>query len=227
MVAVSEAVSVVREVYKERTHTALEHSVYHTLDFTSILRSIIMADDALQDQDPQDWPIWCFRQWILHNYTHVVEAMHTQGGWEVWAQLELYFAMRNFIGGNNALAREKNQIWVHSPNDRVDFWFTWGAGDGNGQPYDHWGIELKCRTAAETHANFRGRVLGDFDKCNKTPAARPTVLYVVGISYDPYDYTGYGGNWAFQGHTWYSIVSDPAGQLSDMYLVWRRFEHNT
>ena len=144
----------------------------------------------------------------------------------MWAQIELYLAMKRALKGKGALKREETGIWPHSMDDRVDFWFDWGdAANPNKSPYRHWGIELKCRTVAQTHDKFMQKMFEDFDKCNKTPTETPTLLYAVGISPDPYDCTGYPEKWGLQGTPCYSKISNPAKKLPDIYLVWRRLEH--
>ena len=179
--------------------------------------------DAQLIQNPQDWLVAGFRNWINANYLHVQEAMRTRGGWEVWAQLELYFAMGPFVGGG--IEREQDHIWPQSPNDRIDFWLTWNGNDGNNKPFGHWGVEIKCRTALEGHERFLMRFLGDFDKCNQQPAAQhnPCAMYAIGISSDLADCSGYGA-WGHLGQTNYTVIPNPNG-AGNMYMIWRRFEH--
>lgn len=181
-----------------------------------------MADAQLV-QNPQDWLINGFRNWVNANYGHVQEAGQTRGGWEVWAQLELYFALNPFVP--NPVQREQNNIWAQSPNSKVDFWLTWNGNDANNQPFGHWGIEIKCRTASESHASFLMRFLGDFDKCNQEPAVQhnPCAMYAVGISSDLADTTGYT-SWGHLGETDYTIIQNPQG-AGTIYMIWRRFEH--
>ena len=80
--------------------------------------------------------------WIVNpiNNAHVREPMPSRGGWEVWLQLELLFASRPpviALKPLNTVDRERSQIWVNSPNDRVDFWFTWNGQDPNQAQYLH------------------------------------------------------------------------------------------
>jgi hypothetical protein len=180
-----------------------------------------------------DWFITNLCTWIGNNYLHVREAMDTQGGWEVWAQLELFFAFRQVqAAANNTVAREVGAIWPNQ-GDRVDFWFTWngaadgnGAANGNGNARRNWGVELKCRGRNGGHAKFLTDVLGDFQKCNQQ-VNRPlgqTVMYAVAISYDTADWAGYDPNiWP---NTFRTTIQPPGGGgLQNTYVIWRTFQH--
>ena len=186
-----------------------------------------MANPAQYVAVPQDWLMHGICTWMVDvtNHAHVHEAMLTRGGWEVWAQLELFFAFRSAVG--NAVDREVNHVWPNSPNDRVDFWFWWNLPDPNQQQNPRWGVELKCRTHAEQHAAFNGRVLGDFDKCNQQPDVAThgnTALYAVAISPDANDINGFDQfKWP---NTFYTTVQPPVQPApAPIYVIWRIFQH--
>ena len=188
-----------------------------------------MANPAQRVVAPPDWLIQKICNWIANptNNAHVREAMLSRGGWEVWLQLELLFAFRPLVialNQHNTVDRERNQIWVNSPNDRVDFWFTWNGQDPNAGQYLHWGVELKCRTNAESHSVFNGRVLGDFDKCNQQPnvaAFGRTAMYAVAISSDVNDINDF--NPFNYDSTFYTTV--PHAALPPIYVIWRTVHH--
>ena len=171
-------------------------------------------------QGPTDWLIGAVCKWIEndHNNGHVREAMRSSGGWEVWLQLELLFALRpqteNLQG---KLERERTHIWEQNPIDRIDFWFTWnGQQDPNGELLQRWGLELKCRTNAESHDTFSVRLHGDINKCTQKPATAQTALYVIAISHDREDIKDF--NQWYAEHTYYTEV--PLGGQSPIYVIW-------
>ncbi len=187
-----------------------------------------MANPAQYVGAPQDWLVQNICNWIAHvdNNAHVREAMRTRGGWEVWLQLELFFAFRREVATLNALNtvnREVPQIWPHSLADRVDFWFTWNGQDPNHGQYLRWGMELKCRTNIESHNDFNGKVLGDFLKCDQQPrdGHLRRAMYTVAISSDPNDINGF--NPFNAGNTFYTTVQDAL--LPDLYVIWRIVLH--
>ena len=185
-----------------------------------------MANPAHHDPAPQDWLIKEICTWIAIdiNNSHVHEAMRSRGWWEVWAQLELLFALRPGVAGIGEVDREVGGIWPNSPNDRVDFWFKWNAQDPNQQQNLCWGVELKCRTNAEQHSVFNGRVIGDFTKCNQQPDLAThgrTAMYAVAISSDATDINDFNPyTWE---NTYYTTVSSSIS--SPIYVIWRIVQH--
>ena len=186
----------------------------------ALLKRTSISNPARLDAAPQDWLIQHIRTWIANNGEHVHEAMLSRGGWEVWAQLELIFALRPQVGAGDTVDRELDQIWPQSPKDRVDFWFSWSQQDPHQQPSPRWGVELKCRTQAESHDNFNKRLVeGDFTKCNQQPDVGNfgrTIMYAVAISPDPNDINDYDPSiWE---NTFYTTVSTP----NPSYVTWRK-----
>ncbi|KAI4209393.1 MAG: hypothetical protein LQ351_007683 [Letrouitia transgressa] len=128
-----------------------------------------MASPANLVKAPQDWLIQQICNWIAHpiNNAHIREAMSSRGGWEAWLQLELLFELRALVIAfdiSNTVDRERSPIWPDSPKDRIDFWFTWNALDANQELRQHWRLELKRRSKAESHDSFNERVFGGIGK---------------------------------------------------------------
>lgn len=150
-------------------------SSYDSLDlwpcFVAFIPNKIMASPANLVKAPQDWLIQQICNWIAHpiNNAHIREAMSSRGGWEAWLQLELLFELRALVIAfdiSNTVDRERSPIWPDSPKDRIDFWFTWNALDANQELRQHWRLELKRRSKAESHDSFNERVFGGIGKCN-------------------------------------------------------------
>ena len=197
------------------------------MEFKAQIKAQNKAQNPAQcDQHPTDWLIKEVCKWIneTDNNDHVREAMESSGGWEVWLQLELLFALRPGVvrGFHGKLEREKTNIWEQSPKARIDFWFTWHEQhDPNDEKLQHWGLELKCRTKAEEHNEFNKRVYLDITKCTQKPEAARTALYVIAISHDPDDINGF--NQANANNTYYTEV--PRQHQKTIYVIWRKEIH--
>lgn len=178
--------------------------------------------------------------WISHNDTRVRAAMEAPGGWEGWAQVELYLWLKEkFHGiqpnGNHTLEREVGKVWPHSSANRVDFWFTWDGQDANTALGGHatqgsipyWGVELKCHTSKEDEAKFRDRVEMDFTKCNQLPKiteGKHVALYAIAIGFKE-DAEGFDKEKWPGTHEVVPLPLSATGLNRPIYVIWNKFSH--
>lgn len=166
--------------------------------------------------------------WMRPHYYHIQEAKKSQGGWEVWAQLELLFALGPSAQQMHAgvtLLREEPQIWINNngnnfTNEIIDFWKTFPNPNNPGTMM-HWGIELKCRTARETNQTFRNRVLADFTKVSQVRGnnRNPAVMYAVAMTDNQADLNDYG----VWNNVYYTTIRAPVQpNAGPIYLIWMR-----
>lgn len=185
-----------------------------------------MANPAEKVTLPQDWLINQICDWSAQglNNAHVHEAMASRGGWEVWLQLELLFALRVPVEQQNGtVTREMNGIWTYSPNNRVDLWFKKDAQYLNPGENQYCGLELKCRTNLENHDTFNKRIWNDFVKCEQQPdqAFGHPAIYCVAISSQKEDINGFNPYNA--ANTFYTTVLPYSAK--PIYVIWRKFQH--
>ena len=68
--------------------------------FTAHLLRAPIANQATYDQFPTNQFIRATCIWIPNKEGHVREVMRSRKGWEVWAELELLFALRQAVGNH-------------------------------------------------------------------------------------------------------------------------------
>jgi hypothetical protein len=172
------------------------------------------------------WPLLQFKGWIQSNTKKVNAAKELQGGWEVWAQVELALVLAAETARVRNVVREEPIFTNQGPNPpRVDIWFP----SSNREMYDNVGVELKCRTKRENSTSFKGRVVQDVKKIlnNKGPRAelKPAWMYATGLTADENDTKGWPENVVDrEGRQWdvefyYTKISDGATGLT-FYLIW-------
>src|ERR1700761_2796751 len=151
---------------------------------------------SAQKQDPsQEFVIYKIYEWVSSaDFLKIVDAKKLQGGWEIWAQVELMLWMAGSMRGFK-LEREVDHIFQNTQADlnndvlTIDLWFERQNINVN----SNIGVELKCRTARETNATFSQRFTREIRKVsnaleqNRTPA----LMYAVAISDNLADLKGY------------------------------------
>lgn len=117
--------------------------------------------------------------WI-NNEPNLNQSKDTMGGYEGWAQVQVYHFFKDFIFPNAEIKREEH-IFTDT-RKKVDLWIRW---PDNTQV----SIELKFRTKSETRQDFQDRVLEDIKKVwgGVQPNYRPIRNYVMGITNSPGD----------------------------------------
>ena len=159
-----------------------------------------------------------------------------KGGWEGWAQVELYRDLRNAIMAmnvNNLVEREV-VIWGQNPQDAVDLCLTWAGNDPNGGQSRFWPVELKCRSQAPTvlSSAFVTQYQGDCQKVEQEPAQhwQPSVGYAIAITHDWNDTQRFRD---FDERNYYAIpppntqphVGNQVGNPGTIYVIWAKFSH--
>lgn len=165
-------------------------------------------------------PLDDIRLWIQNpaNFAHIMQAQGLQGGWEVWAQVELAFHLINRWVASHTILREQR---VYNTNNILDLWctaLTPGAPPANVNR--NRGIELKCRSFRETSATFVNRVVADMDLIMDPPrdANCPCALYALAFSTNLPDLQGWD---AAPKTVWYHPVVDVTGVTpGTVYMIW-------
>ena len=135
--------------------------------------------------DP-DWPVKVIIHWVKNNMPMIGQAYELQGGWEVWAQVEIALLMRE---ERPVVDREqkmfKRNVTTGTEIPRFDLWVPYDAGSPIHQGPS--GIELKTRLKGEDSAPFLARLKADYLKIVKNQGIISGNTYVVGISHDHWD----------------------------------------
>ncbi|KZZ91819.1 hypothetical protein AAL_06573 [Moelleriella libera RCEF 2490] len=118
-------------------------------------------------------------KWI-NNEPNLKQSKNTMGGYEGWAQLQVYNFFKDVMSRDANIEREEH-IFTNI-RKKVDLWMK--LRDGT-----QVATELKFRTKSETRQHFQDRVLKDIKKVwgGVQPEYRPIRNYVMGITDSPGD----------------------------------------
>lgn len=125
----------------------------------------------------------------LNSQDNLATAQSLEGGWEIWAQVQIALLMKKY--GNEGVAlREKRNIYLKE-NSRVDLYVEQPKNNPNKTP--DIGVELKCRTKGENIGVFQRRILQDINKIRAgvTPEVKPLLMYAMAITGSPADLDGW------------------------------------